>query len=233
VIARFVHHAYLLDAIVRLLVRQPELMAAVLDHLWAKRSALGIRSTWQLWRLSRRPFEVIKTRSIDAPLAAMRRRRARADAAWRHDPLLSALLHANIAEAVATEIWAGFPANARAGAALMNVPMWKTRVEPEHRVIQASTSREWASLYESWNLAFILGNVGRLELLLPKLLVPTVLCAAPAEYVHNRAIALWLSIQFYLFAEHRGAPRVELPHARQLSLILGRLNRERVREPLV
>jgi hypothetical protein len=60
-------------------------------------------------------------------------------------------------------------------------------------------SREWISLYESWNLAFILGELNNLHILIPKLLIPSVLSSKKEYFTTTRVFALWFSFNIALF----------------------------------
>jgi len=60
-------------------------------------------------------------------------------------------------------------------------------------------SQSWVSLYISWNAAFVVGNMDNIDLLIPKLLIPTLIDSDPEDFMVSRAISLWLSINHYLF----------------------------------
>ena len=71
-------------------------------------------------------------------------------------------------------------------------------------VKSSKTSQKWASDYLTWNLAFITGNQGDFDLLLPKLLIPSVISADPEQFMFRRVYSLWLSINFCLFRNLQG-----------------------------
>jgi hypothetical protein len=60
-------------------------------------------------------------------------------------------------------------------------------------------SHEWNVLYETWNLAFILGELNDLHILFPKLLIPSVLSSKNEYFMTTRVFALWISINTLLF----------------------------------
>ncbi len=63
-------------------------------------------------------------------------------------------------------------------------------------------SQEWTSLYTTWNMAFILGNINNLDILFPKLLIPSVINAESNNFLGTRIISLWLSINHALFRSY-------------------------------
>jgi len=69
------------------------------------------------------------------------------------------------------------------------------------------TSQEWASLYTTWNMAFVLGNLDNLELILPKLFIPSLIDAKSENFLGVRFISLWLTINFAIF---RKSDKVEI-----------------------
>jgi hypothetical protein len=67
-------------------------------------------------------------------------------------------------------------------------------------------SEEWNRLYQTWNLAFILGGLNDVHNLFPKLLIPSVLSSSREHFMATRVFALWISIHALLF---RKLDRVE------------------------
>ncbi|MCF6356004.1 MAG: hypothetical protein L3J26_13045 [Candidatus Polarisedimenticolaceae bacterium] len=63
-------------------------------------------------------------------------------------------------------------------------------------------SQEWASLYTTWNMAFVLGNINNLDILFPKLLIPSVINAESNDFLGTRIISLWLTINHALFRSY-------------------------------
>lgn len=89
-----------------------------------------------------------------------------------------------------------------------------------------SFKQEWVSLYLSWNMAFILGELNNLHFLFPKLLIPSVLNAKPENFLGARIISLWLSINSALFLKLEGSERLEGPSNRQeMATAWGEINR--------
>jgi len=62
-----------------------------------------------------------------------------------------------------------------------------------------NVSQKWASLYTSWNMAFVLGNLNDLDLILPKLFIPSIIDAKSENFLGVRFISLWLTINFAIF----------------------------------
>ncbi len=63
-------------------------------------------------------------------------------------------------------------------------------------------TQEWASLYTTWNMAFVLGNINNLEIIFPKLLIPSLINAKNDNFLGTRVISLWLSINHALFRSY-------------------------------
>ncbi len=76
-------------------------------------------------------------------------------------------------------------------------------------------SQDWMSVYVTWNLAFVLGDLDELDLLIPKLLIPSVLNAKSEHFLGARGIALWLSINNFLFRLRDHAGTVSGPENKQ------------------
>jgi hypothetical protein len=70
---------------------------------------------------------------------------------------------------------------------------------PENYSIDFPVSQKWQSLYVSWNLAFVLGELDNLDILFPKLLIPSVISVKSNQFIEARVVSLWLSIIFYIF----------------------------------
>jgi hypothetical protein len=69
----------------------------------------------------------------------------------------------------------------------------------ENYSIDFPVSQRWQSLYVGWNLAFVLGHLDNLDILFPKLLIPSVLSVKSNQFIEARVVSLWLSIIFYIF----------------------------------
>lgn len=227
-ISRTLQHTYILDLLTRKMFEQPSFMAEVRAHLLVKREQLGIRpdfvgSTIDIIRMTGELFEPAKAKTMDWVFAEYERIRKEGvippdEAQTRRNGLVL-----NIIEAVLADRKSGFRENSIAGVGLAINPPEVVQVSGENRFIEYGLSQRWASLYESWNFAFITGNMENLELLYPKLLIPQVLAAPSNEYLFNRALSLWVSINFDLFAKARGR-KTTLPNADRLAAAWGEVN---------
>ena len=79
------------------------------------------------------------------------------------------------------------------------VAVRSAEVVGEGRVIKQVLPDGWVPLYQSWNLVFLMANLDNLDLLLPKLLIPTVLDAEPEDYLFRRGVVLWYVANMTLF----------------------------------
>ena len=112
-----------------------------------------------------------------------------------------------------------------AGAVLAAIPPKTiTLTADAARNTQWDLSQNWDSLYESWNLAFITGNATYLQVYYPKLLIPAVIAADRLSYISNRAMSLWVSLNFRLFAAFTGKPDLQVPNKEALTELWGAIN---------
>lgn len=127
----------------------------------------------------------------------------------------------NIYEAGITDHVHGFAANAACAEALNEdmknkrypETMYATKVLPGHCDLpfNASIARtkrkfpsigfspEWVRLYISWNAAFVTGTIDELDIVLPKLFIPSVIVCDPSNFIGVRVISLWLTIAHCCF----------------------------------
>jgi len=86
-------------------------------------------------------------------------------------------------------------------------------------------SEEWTSLYVTWNMAFILGELNNLHYLFPKLLIPSVLCANSENFLGARIVSLWISINSALFLHFNHVDKLTGPsHRREMAAAWGEIN---------
>lgn len=64
-------------------------------------------------------------------------------------------------------------------------------------------SQEWTSLYTTWNMVFVLGNLQDLDIIFPKLLIPSIINAESENFLGARFISLWLTINHAIFRKAR------------------------------
>ena len=72
-------------------------------------------------------------------------------------------------------------------------------------------SQNWVSLYISWNMAFLLGELDELDILFPKLLIPSLINSKSENAGGVRTVSLWLSTNNYLFRKSRNVKNVKRP----------------------
>jgi hypothetical protein len=122
------------------------------------------------------------------------------------------LVPLNISEAVAVDFVAGHSDNARAGIVLAEHPVGQaanakldsgpSKLADNKKSVEwrPPLPQKWADLYQTWNMAFVSQAVAS-PFLFAKLFTPPVGCYqhAPAQYLYNRAIALYLHMHFTMF----------------------------------
>ena len=157
-------------------------------------------------------------------------------------------LRINIYEAGATEYKNGFSNNALAAHVLAEDVLYhchpehylQRQVIPENAksdfytslmgdnfVPVVNLSEEWKNLYLTWNMAFVLGELNNLHYLLPKLLIPSVLCAKSDNFLGVRIISLWVSINYALFLNFNHTEKLTAPeNRREMAELWGEINRK-------
>lgn len=158
-------------------------------------------------------------------------------------------LNINIYEAGTTEYRQGFKDNSMSAHALVEA----AKADPHRQIFKAGPilpktmdnefyqsissdenyfpttefSQEWVSLYETWNMAFIMGELDDLQILYPKLLIPSVLSAEKENYLTSRVLALWLSINTLMFREMDGVEAVAGPaNKAEMAKAWGEINKK-------
>jgi len=90
--------------------------------------------------------------------------------------------------------------------------------------------KEWADLYQTWNMAFV-SQIGDFVYLLPKLCIPQVANYRdkPTEYIYNRVLTLYIYLHYSKFAKIRKT-QINEPYIqwndRQLTELWGQVNAE-------
>ncbi len=106
-------------------------------------------------------------------------------------------------------------------------PMYDRLANGDNKIIEMPFDQGWVSLYESWNLAFMLSEIQNLDLLLPKLLIPSVINAEPVNYLQARVVSLWISINNVIIRKCSDKPEVTGPsHKEEMARAFGRINKK-------
>lgn len=228
IVTRLIHHTYILDRLTEAMFQDWKFMVELRKHLSKKRNEAGIRTEGigaaiDLYSTTGEIFEPMKTITMDWVFSEYERIREQgyippSDVTSRQNGLVI-----NIVEAVVTDRSKGFRNNALTGVALAVTPPEQVLIKTPGNFFEYPLSQSWTSLYETWNMAFITGNMPNLNILYPKLLIPRVIAAKHNAYLFNRALSLWLAINFDLFAKTRGE-HLELPNAKALAKLWGDIN---------
>jgi hypothetical protein len=190
---------YLLEALAQCMVDRPDFLVALRDHVHRKRESLEIPGGFFGFVETVHEatggglFEGAKVRTLDLVVSQYIEWRSREPGPLSDLELFrkNAGLKLNIMEAVVKDATAGFGCNARVGGKLALVAVRSARVVGDSRVVKQVLPTGWVALYQSWNLAFLMANLDNLDLLVPKLLIPTVVDAEPDDYLFRRGIVLW------------------------------------------
>jgi hypothetical protein len=232
VLRRVLHHTYLLEILTCAMLADADFLGQVGRHYLSRRRAIGVRAGfWRgfadIYRITGTLFGPAKAKTMDYVFFSLQPRtyrlpRGTVVRGWLCAERKMALI-LNISEAVLTDLCGGRTANAWAGLMLILHPAQRTRVSPYDGLIESHYLAGWETLYQSWNLAFMLGNLKNFPLLVPKLLMPCVMNTPPTRYLYARSTSLWVTVNLQLFARQAGISK-ELSGAAQLASCWGAVN---------
>lgn len=226
---RTLHHLVILERMVDRMVKDPAYAEALEVYY---REALRNRglsdkfleSTLQVFHATGSLFEIAKQKTVELSFHQYLKYRQKIEITEEDLIAKNRGLHLNVLEALSTDLLSGFIDNARAAMVLAIHPVKVLEVTGENRAVEQELVAGWSPLYETWNLAFITGNLQDLQMLYPKLLIPSVIGAEEKDYLFRRGLALWVSITLYLIDRLEGRPRVSLPQASALAQRWGEIN---------
>ena len=229
VINRSLNHMVLLDAITKGMVDDYHVCDEIRNHLLNKRKEMGIRddflgSTYDMYKAWGAVFGPVKTKTMDMAFDQLNDLRKKGHSDEHDSQIIKALLELNIAEAIVKDKFDGFPNNARAGFDLALHPFSKTWVKDNNGPVGIDLKQDWISLYSSWNMDFMTGNLTNPQLLFPKLLIPQVIDAKPEDFLYNRALALWLTCNFQLFHKIDKKETTVIPGSKEIAKRWGEIN---------
>ncbi|MBT3409001.1 hypothetical protein HN415_10095, partial [Candidatus Woesearchaeota archaeon] len=79
---------------------------------------------------------------------------------------------------------------------------YKSITEKENLFPVIKFTQDWVSLYITWNMAFILNDLDDLDLLFPKLLIPSIINSESQNFLGVRIISLWLSVNHVFYRKY-------------------------------
>jgi len=104
---------------------------------------------------------------------------------------------------------------------------YESLAEKDNYFPSFSFTQEWVSLYETWNMAFILGELNNLDFLFPKLFIPSVINSKSENFLGARIISLWLSINNILFKNFDKSEKILGPkNRREMATAWGKINKK-------
>ncbi len=80
---------------------------------------------------------------------------------------------------------------------------YKSISDKENKFPVVSFSQDWVSLYTTWNMAFVLGDLNNLDIIFPKLLIPSIINAKSENFLGLRLVSLWLTINHDIFRRYK------------------------------
>lgn len=220
-IHRMLHHMLLLEDLVKHMSDDYKFMEAIYNYFRNLQKERGITSR----KTNEGVFGTVKKATIETVMKNYVKVRANNNMSVIDTTSRVTSLKLNITEALMADASHHFFDNAKAARELIRTSPLNIKLVGEKREIKYVTDQRWVSLYESWNLVFVIGNLHYLHLLLPKLLIPSVIYADVDDYLFERVAALWLSMMFHLLAEHEGRPDMMIiSNKNEIARIGGEIN---------
>lgn len=98
------------------------------------------------------------------------------------------------------------------------------RTSPETRILNVPVGNEWMRLYVAWNLAFVTGALDDWDLVIPKLLIPSIIGSKPEHFIQTRIISLWLTANTAYFRSHDRRSIARPAHHERIADAWGAIN---------
>ncbi len=82
---------------------------------------------------------------------------------------------------------------------------YRSLIKEKNRFPAIGFSQEWVSLYITWNMAFVLNDLDDLDIIMPKLFIPSIINCESENFLGARIVSLWLTVnhEFYRKYEHK------------------------------
>ncbi len=108
----------------------------------------------------------------------------------------------------------------------INISFYKVITQKENLFPTVEFTQDWVNLYITWNLAFVVNNVDDWDIVLPKLLIPSIIASKPENFLGARIISLWLTVNhvFYRMYEKKSIPAPENKY--EMALAWGEINKK-------
>ncbi len=228
-IKRTIHNMLVLETMLKEMIRDVHFMEKTKEHYIKKRNELLPKdsSLIRIYHATGGLFEEAKFLTMDKVFDQYHDFRQK-DHLDKEDLFKKNIgLRLNVMEAtLADEAHLNLD-NAYAGRTLLYNQIEKIELTDEGLIKQYFT-KGWSSLYETWNLAFVLGNLDDLNIILPKLLIPSVIGAHEEDYLYNRGLSLWVTINLNLLHNLHKKESAALPESikKPLTQEWGRINKE-------
>lgn len=226
-LAHLLIFAFCLEQLNRLQRRDLNVLDKMIRHYWKTRRENNF------YRLSN-ILAVIKLHSIELPVVLFLRARRKNKIS---PSFAKFILSFNIFEATMVDFCVGNIDNAISTFPLIQYPPNHAKGGPSHFTqdglalnLVSPRPRQWADLYQVWNMAFVI-QFPQAPYLLTKLLIPSVSQYAnrPVEYMHTRITALHLAMNYLDSAMQAPKIKIDLknlgPATKPLIKLWGKVNR--------
>lgn len=232
-VERVLHHSFLLNELVKEMASL-DFTLKLKDYFEDLKSQNGVRSSFfgeliDVFKTTHSLFQTAKLVTVDKKtIAQYIDFRKRMDLTSEDLKAKNRGLRLNILEARQADIFRGFKDNAAVASVLKDSPIKEIFVfgDKENNIVIQKFAPGWHSLYQTWNLAFVTGNLDDLDVIYPKLLIPEVINAHPDLYLYKRGIALWVTTNIVLLRRLKGIePLPVSPKMKKIAKAWGSINR--------
>lgn len=133
----------------------------------------------------------------------------------------------NISEALFTDLFQGFFSSSYVAFKLLLNQMQKIYIVGNTTIIKQVFRKNWTNLYETWNMAFCTKHMKYLNVLYPKLLIPSVIDSEEDDYLIYRGLSLWIVISvFFLKKVNKDNDDTKIINAKEIYGLWDKINLE-------
>ncbi len=234
-VKRLVHQTFLLNLIVEKMLADLTFMNEVHTYFDEKAKSLGLPESFlaqakTIYKATHSPFETAKMLTVDVSINQYIDYRTRIQ--LNSNDLTAKIrgLKTNILEATTADLSRGYLDNVKTGFILASSPVRKLWVEGPNLDVKQHFVDGWAELYQTWNLAFMTGNLKELDMMYPKLLIPVLVNAEPDDYLYRRGVALWVTASMILLQKLQHTERPDFGPFPEAARLWGSINLKYARE---
>jgi hypothetical protein len=105
-------------------------------------------------------------------------------------------------------------------------PFYASITKKENLFSSIKFNQDWISLYVTWNMAFVLGNLKNVDIIFPKLLIPSVINAESDNFMGARIISLWMTINHDIFRHYEKTEFLGPTNKTEMAIAWSKINKK-------